>query len=140
MLNRTWLPLTALALLVLMTGCKKQAAFLIVDANTNQPIANALVDHNGMYDFTDPRGGTGYLKDTLPVDAEGWVEIDNPQSVDTFTIRASGYQVREVRMTEPGEMAEYMVLGGPEVKQWIAVEPRDEDEDIPTFVIPLDPN
>lgn len=136
----TRLALPAVACLLLLTGCKKQAAFLIVDANTNQPIPNALIDHNAIYDFTDPRGGNGYLKETLAVDADGWVELNKPQSVDSYVIRAGGYRVREVRMTEPGEMAEYMVLGGQQVKQWIEVEPRDEDEDIPTFIIPLDPN
>lgn len=141
MLHRTRLPLFALALCVLMTGCKKTAAFLVVDAATNQPVANALIDHNGVYDYTDPRGGSGYLKSTNPVDENGWLEIEKPQSVDTYTIRARGYQVREVRMTEPGEMAEYMVVGGPNVTEWVEVEPRDnEDDDVPTFVIPVEPN
>ncbi|MEM9414873.1 MAG: hypothetical protein AAGA29_05275 [Planctomycetota bacterium] len=141
MLKYTRLPLAALALLVLLTGCKKSAAFLIVDSQTNEPIANALIDHRTLYDYTDARGGTYYLKSTDPVDADGWIEIDKPQSADTYLVRARGYQQREVRMTEPGEMAEYMVVGGPNVQEWIKVEPRDnEDDEVPTFVIPVDPN
>ncbi|MFI4860137.1 MAG: hypothetical protein ACIAXF_05585 [Phycisphaerales bacterium JB063] len=141
MLKLTRLPLAALVLLVLLTGCKKSAAFLIIDAQTQQPIAHALVDHRAVYDYTDPRGGSTYLKSTEPANAEGWIELDKPQSSDSYFLRAPGYQTREVRMTRPGKLAEYMVVGGPDVTRWIEVEPRDNgDDDVPTFVIPVDPN
>lgn len=140
MLKRTVLPLAALALLLVLTGCKKSAALLIVDANTQQPIPGALIDHHTLYDYTDARSGQRYLRSTEPTDEQGWYELHKPQSTDTYNVRAPGYQTREVRMTEPGEMAEYMVVGGPNVTEWIEVQPRDNDDDVPTFIIPLNPN
>ena len=141
--RRTALPMVVLACCLLLVGCKKGAAFLVVDANTKKPLPNTLVDHYSLFEFPDVNAGEPYLKETLPVDEDGYVEIKQPKKGDTYTFRMTGYQDLRVRMTRPGEFAEYLVLGGPNKKEWFELELRDEDEnedDVPTFIIPLKTN
>lgn len=124
-------------------GCKERAAYLIVDANTGDPVPHALIDHRAQYSYTDARGGRYYLKSTTPADENGYLEIEEFQRVDRYFIRAPGYATREARMPEPGKSAEYMVVGGPDITTWEAAEevPDSErvDDEVPTFIIPIDP-
>lgn len=141
---RTALTCVLLACCLLLVGCKKTAAFLVVDANTKQPLPNVLIDHNGTYEFPDQRAGMGYLKDTLALDKEGWVAIKKPKKPDTYVFRLAGYQTLRVRMTKPAEKAEYLVVGGPNKHEWFELEIRDNDEEkddkTTTFIVPLKPN
>jgi len=122
-------------------GCKQRAAFLIVNAQTNEPIPHAVIDHHTNYDYDDPRGGDQYLKSTTPADENGWYEIKKPQTIDLYRVRVPGYAHREIRMTKIGKLVEYQVVGGPTITQWVeAEEYEDDDEDkVNTFIIPIEP-
>ena len=138
---RTALPFVVLSCcLLLMVGCKKQAAFLVIDAETNKPLPRTLVDHNTLYEFPDENAGEPYLKQTYSLNEDGWVELHKPKQNDTYAFRMNGYPKLTVRMTEIGEKAEFMVVRGTRDIQWFELELRDEDEnegDIPTFIVPL---
>lgn len=138
--RRILLPFALLACCLLLVGCKKKAAFLVVDAQTNRPLTSTLVDHYSLFEFPDENAGEPYLKATLPLDGNGWLEIKKPKKGDTYTFRLSGYQDMRVRMTKPGELAEKLVLGGPKIQEWVELELRDEDEKVPTFIVPLKSN
>lgn len=140
MKTRTAIPFVVLACCLVMVGCKKRAAFLVVDSETNKPLTQTLVDHNALYEFPDENAGEPYLKQTYSLDENGWVELNKPKQDDTYDFRLKGYQTLKVRMTKPGEKAEYMVVRGTRDIQWFALELRDEDEgdeDVPTFIVPL---
>jgi len=145
MLTRPLISLVACAFLVLgVVGCKERVALLIVDSNTGEPVAHALIDHRAQYSYTDARSGQFYLKSTTPTDEHGYLEIEEFQRVDRYIIRAPGYARREARLPKPGEEAEYMVVGGANVTEWVEADevPSDErqDDDVPTFIIPVDPS
>lgn len=136
---RSVLPIVVLAGCLLLVGCKKTAAFLVIDAETKQPLTNTLIDHHRLFEFPDENAGEPYLDATLPVNKDGWAKIKKPKSTDTYTFRMAGYQGLLVRMTKPGEKAEYLVIGGQKKKQWFELELRESDDkkDVPTFIIPL---
>jgi len=140
---RTALPFVVLACCLLLVGCKKTVAFLVVDAETKKPLPQTLVDHNGIIEFPEPNAGEGYLKDTLALDENGWVEIKKPKKEDTYVFRLAGYQQLTARVLKKGEKAEYLVIGGPKKKQWFELEQLEDEEKpkgkdkVPTFIIPL---
>lgn len=135
---RTRLLFVVLACCLLMVGCKKRAAFLVVDAETNKPLPQTLVDHNTLFEFPDENAGDPYLKQTYSLDTSGWVEVNKPKKDDTYDFRMNGYSTLKVRMLKPGEKAEYMVVRGTRDIQWIKLELRKSDhDDVPTFIVPL---
>lgn len=137
---RTALTMVVLSCCVLLVGCKKRAAFLVVDGETNKPLPQTLVDHNALFEFPDERAGDPYLKQTYSLDENGWVELNRPKKTDTYDFRLNGYSKLTVRMTKVGEKAEYMVVRGTRDIQWIKLELREEedgDDEVPTFIVPL---
>jgi hypothetical protein len=136
---RTLLPVAVLACCVLMVGCKKSAAFLVVDAGTEKPLTQTLVDHNRLYEFPDENAGEPYLMDTLGLDEEGRFEVKKPKKGDTFVFRLSGYQLLKARISKPGEKAEYLVVAGPKKIEWVELEKVEDESDdkVTTWLIPL---
>lgn len=137
---RNLLPFVLLICCLLLVGCKKNTAFLVVDSETKQPLANTLVDHY-MLHVTGDSAGDPYLDKTHPLDENGRVEFKKPQTGATFRFRLSGYEDTTVRMTKPSELAERVVYGGPKVKEWIKLEKAEsEDDKVVTFIVPLKKN
>ena len=137
--TRILLPFVVLACCLLLVGCKKTAAFLVVDAESKKPLPKTLVDHNALYEFPDENAGDPYLKQTYSLNDEGWVELHEPKKTDTYDFRLNGYSKLTVRMTKVGEKAEYMVVRGTRDIQWIKLEmlEKEDKDDIPTFIVPL---
>ncbi|MEM6260322.1 MAG: hypothetical protein AAF711_05985 [Planctomycetota bacterium] len=139
---RTVLSFAVLTCCLLLAGCKKRAAFLVVDAETNTPLTETLVDHYSLYEFPDENAGDPYLKATNPLNEAGRIEINKPKKGDTYTFRVSGYEDVRVRMTKPGELAEKLVLGGPKIQEWVELEVYEDDgeDKVTTFLVPLNKN
>ncbi|MEM9346267.1 MAG: hypothetical protein AAGB26_06605 [Planctomycetota bacterium] len=142
MKHRNLLPFVLLTCCLLLVGCKKRAAFLVVDAETNAPLTKTLVDHYSLFEFPDENAGDPYLKATNPLNEPGWIEVKKPKKGDTYTFRISGYEDVRVRMTKPGELAEKLVLGGPNIQEWVKLEEYEDDgqDKVTTFLVPLNKN
>ena len=137
---RTLLPLLLLTFCLLLTGCKKSTAFIVVDSETKEPLKNVLVDHWMLYVSGDSMGEP-YLDKTYPVDANSKVTFEKPQKGATFKFRLSGYDDTTVRMTKPSAVAEQVVYGGPKVKEWVKLEKAEsEDDKVVTFIVPMTKN
>ena len=140
MKHRNLLTFVVLTGCLLLVGCKKNTAFLVVDAKTQQPLTNTLVDHYMLYEMGE-NAGEPYLDKTHPVDENGYIEFKRPQKGATFRFRLSGYDDLTVRMTKRSELAERVVYGGPKVKEWIELEQAEsEDDKVVTFVVPMQKN
>ena len=130
--------------LFVLGGCKERTALRVVDSQTDQPIVGALIDH-----YVASRHNEGStLRHTYLTDDRGMAELDNPKRVDTLYIRSRGYSVREVQVPEAAEEVLYLVPGTAQTKAWLACEEHendnedgdDEDDEVVTFIVPLDPS
>ncbi|MEO0476604.1 MAG: hypothetical protein AAF085_11640 [Planctomycetota bacterium] len=140
MKHRTLLTFAVLICCVLLVGCKKNTAFLVVDSETKEPLKNVLVDH-WMLQVLGDSAGEPYLDKTYPIDENSLIAFKKPQKGATFKFRLSGYDDLTVRMTKPSEVAERVVYGGPKVKEWIELEQAEsEDDKVVTFIVPMQKN